>query len=236
MARTLIKNGSMVTVDDQLGDIPGGDILIEDDKIAAVGRNLPADGAQVIDATGMVVIPGLVNSHIHTWEIALRGIGADWVSARDYFGTLHGNLTHRFEAPDNYVANLLGALSQIEGGTTTILDWCHNLRSPEMSDAAIDGLEESGIRAVFGHGTAKPLNQPQDAKPYYEIPQPRAEVHRLRNDVRKLQTEKLTSIQKIQQLQQVNEAQQQNLTMQQQVQQHPQPTNVMTAPNITNSQ
>ena len=180
MTRTLIKNGSVVTLDAKLGDIPGGDILIEDDKIAAVGCNLAADGAAVLDATGMVVIPGLVNSHIHTWEIALRGIGADWISSRDYFGTMHSNLTHRFEAPDNYVVNLLGALSQIDGGTTTILDWCHNLRYPEMSDAAIDGLEASGIRAVFGHGTAKPMHQPQDAKPYYEIPQPRDEVRRLR--------------------------------------------------------
>jgi 5-methylthioadenosine/S-adenosylhomocysteine deaminase len=180
MTRTLIKNGSVVTLDEKLGDIPGGDILIEDDKIAAVGRNLAAVGAQVIDATDMVVIPGLINSHIHTWEIALRGIGADWISSRDYFGTLHGNLTHRYEAPDNHVVNLLGALSQIGGGTTTVLDWCHNLRYPEMSDAAIDGLEESGIRAVFGHGTAKPMNQPKDAKPYYEVPQPREEVRRLR--------------------------------------------------------
>ena len=140
MTRTLIKNGSVVTLDDKLGDIPGGDLLIEDDKIAAVGRNLAADGAAVLDATDMVVIPGLVNSHIHTWEIALRGIGADWISSRDYFGTMHSNLTHRFEAPDNYVANLLGALSQIEGGPTAIFDWCHNLCYPERSDAAIDGL------------------------------------------------------------------------------------------------
>jgi 5-methylthioadenosine/S-adenosylhomocysteine deaminase len=183
LVRTLIKNGSLVTVDDALGDIPAGDILIEDGKIAAVGRNLAAHGganaAEVIDATGMIVLPGLVNSHIHTWEIALRGIGADWISARDYFANMHGNLAQRFEAADNRVANLLGALAQIDGGATTIFDWCHNLRSAEMSDASIDGLEESGIRAVFGHGTAKPLGK-DEARPYYEIPQPRAEVHRLR--------------------------------------------------------
>jgi cytosine/adenosine deaminase-related metal-dependent hydrolase len=82
MARTLIKNGSLVTVDDKFGDIPGGDILIEDDKIVAIGRKLAAGGAQVIDATGMVVIPGLINSHIHTWEIALRGIAEHTRSKR----------------------------------------------------------------------------------------------------------------------------------------------------------
>jgi 5-methylthioadenosine/S-adenosylhomocysteine deaminase len=179
MTRTLIRNGSVVTVDPALGDLPGGDVLIEGGRIAAVGRNLPAEGAQVIDAGGMVVMPGLVNSHIHTWETSLRGIGADWVSARDYFGYIHGNLAQRFEAEDNYLANLLGSLAQIDGGVTTIFDWCHNLRSPDMTDAAIDGLEESGIRAVFGHGTAKPIGK-AETRPFYEIPQPREEVHRLR--------------------------------------------------------
>ncbi|MGH7307603.1 MAG: amidohydrolase family protein [Candidatus Rokuibacteriota bacterium] len=179
MARMLIQNGWVVTMDAALGDIVGGDVLIEDDRIAAVGLHLAAAGATVLDATGLIVMPGLVNAHIHTWEIGLRGIGADWVSARDYFGHVHGNLAQRYEAEDNYVANLLGALSQINGGTTTIFDWCHNLRTPDMTDAALDGLEESGIRAVFGHGTAKPIGR-QDPRPFSEIPQPRQEIHRLR--------------------------------------------------------
>jgi 5-methylthioadenosine/S-adenosylhomocysteine deaminase len=177
--KTVIRNGAVVTLDAALGDIAGGDVLIEDERILEVGRNLALDGAQVIDASSMVVMPGLVNSHIHTWEIGLRGIGADWISARDYFAHIHGNLAQRYRAEDNYVANLVGALAQLNGGTTTIFDWCHNLTSPEMSDASLDGLEQSGIRAVFGHGTAKPMGVKQ-AKPYYEIPQPRDEVRRLR--------------------------------------------------------
>jgi 5-methylthioadenosine/S-adenosylhomocysteine deaminase len=176
--KTLIKNGSIITMDPSLKELDG-DVLIENDKILAVGPKLNAEGAQTIDATGMVVMPGLVNSHIHTWELTLRGIGADWISARDYFANIHGNLAQRFEAEDNYVANLLGALAQINAGTTTIFDWCHNLRSPEMTDASLDGIVESGIRAVFGHGTAKPMGVKTD-KPYYEIPQPREEVKRLR--------------------------------------------------------
>ncbi|MBC7780502.1 MAG: amidohydrolase family protein [Proteobacteria bacterium] len=196
MNRMLIKNASIVTVDDTLGDLPHGDILIEDETIVAVAPNLAAADAVVVNASGMIAIPGLVNSHIHTWEIALRGIGADWVSARDYFGTLHGNLTHRFEADDNRIVNLIGALAQLDGGTTTIFDWCHNLRHPEMSDAAIDGLEASGIRAVFGHGTAKPMFENKHAdkavKSYTEIGQPRTEVHRLRSGRLASDTRKVT--------------------------------------------
>ncbi|HEX2198145.1 MAG TPA: amidohydrolase family protein [Burkholderiales bacterium] len=176
--KTLIRNGSVVTMDPKLKEFEG-DVLIQDDRILAAGPRLEANGAQVIDASGMVVMPGLVNSHIHTWELSLRGIGADWISARDYFANIHGNLAQRFEAEDNYVANLLGALAQLNAGTTTIFDWCHNLRSSEMTDASLDGIVESGIRAVFGHGTAKPMGVKQ-AKPYYEIPQPREEIRRLR--------------------------------------------------------
>lgn len=181
MNRTLIRGASIVSMDDAVGELPAGDILVEDDRIAAVAPRIEAGAAEIVNAADMIAIPGLVNTHIHTWEVALRGIGADWVSARDYFGTMHANLTHRFEAEDNRVANLYGALAAIDGGTTTILDWCHNLRNGEMADAAIDGLEASGIRAVFGHGTAKTMYEKAgDGRSYTEIGQPRAEVRRLR--------------------------------------------------------
>lgn len=179
MTRTLIRNGTLLTVDPKLGEIERGDVLIEGGKIAAVGRELAAAGAEIVDASRMIVLPGLVNTHIHTWETGLRGIGADWVSHRDYHGNMHGNLAMRFTAGDNYVANLVGALGQLDGGTTTILDWCHNITSPDMADAALDGLAESGIRAVFAHGTAKPPARAGE-KPYNELPFPRAPLERLR--------------------------------------------------------
>jgi cytosine/adenosine deaminase-related metal-dependent hydrolase len=180
MKTTLFRNAAIVSMDPAIGEIDGGDILIEDDKIAAVGRNLDVGGAgETIDATDKIIIPGMVNAHIHTWEFPLRGLGADWVAKRDYHGTMHRNLAMRYEADHVRVANLLGALNQINHGTTTIFDWCHIVRDAEMTDAAIDGLEESGIRAVFARGTVKPPIE-KGKTPYYEIPYPRDEVHRLR--------------------------------------------------------
>lgn len=179
MARLLIKNAAIVTMDRSLGDIDGGDILIVDERIEAVGRSLTAADAQIIDASGMVALPGLVNAHIHVWELPLRGIGSDWVSGRDYHGNVHGNLAMLYEAEDVYLANLLGALNQINAGTTTVMDWCHVLRDTEMTDAALDGLDESGIRALFARGTSKPPGDGTE-KPYWAIPYPREEVHRLR--------------------------------------------------------
>jgi cytosine/adenosine deaminase-related metal-dependent hydrolase len=174
----LIKGATLVTMDRALGDL-AGDILIEDGRIAAVGPTLNAAAAEVVDASAMIVIPGLVNAHIHVWEFPLRGIGADWVSHRDYHGNVHGNLAMRFEAEDLYLANLVGALHQLNTGTTTVLDWCHVLRDEEMADAALDGLEHAGIRALFARGTAKPPAQ-GSSKPYWAEPYPREALHRLR--------------------------------------------------------
>jgi 5-methylthioadenosine/S-adenosylhomocysteine deaminase len=180
MAATLLKNGWVVSLDPHLGDIEGGDVLMDGGKIAAVDRNLPVPaGAEVIDATGCILMPGLINAHIHTWQIGLRCIGSDWVSSRDYYKNIHSGMASLYQAEDNRVANLLGALVQLNGGVTTIFDWCHNLRDSQMTDASIDGLEESGVRAVFGHGTAKPPPKPGEV-PHWETPHPRDEIRRLR--------------------------------------------------------
>ncbi|MBT4906765.1 MAG: hypothetical protein HON62_07785, partial [Rhodospirillaceae bacterium] len=78
MARTLIKGGWVVSMDDAIGDIRGGDVLIEDDRIVEVGRNIDAGDAQVIDASNMIVSPGMINMHEHTWQTGVRGVVADW--------------------------------------------------------------------------------------------------------------------------------------------------------------
>ena len=178
MALTLIKNATVVSMDPGLGDLEG-DVLIDGDRIAAVGPGLAAPNAAVVDGTGRIVMPGMVNAHIHTWEYQLRGIGADWVGFRDYHDNMHKNLATRYRARDVYIGNLFGALNQIRNGATTIMDWCHILRDAEMTDAAIDALEESGIRAVFGRGTVKPPERDGET-PYFKKPFPRDEVRRLR--------------------------------------------------------
>jgi 5-methylthioadenosine/S-adenosylhomocysteine deaminase len=179
MARVLIKGGCVVTMDARTRDLPQGDVLIENDRIAAIGPAITApDGAEIIDASGMIVMPGLINGHVHTWQSALRGIAADWTVAQ-YMQAMHRGLATLYKPEDIYIANLMGALNQINSGSTTLVDWCHNNPTPEHTDAAIAGLEESGIRAVFLHGSPKPSPKPGQ-KHFSEIPMPRAEVERLR--------------------------------------------------------
>jgi 5-methylthioadenosine/S-adenosylhomocysteine deaminase len=178
MKRTLIKCGWLVSLDDAIGDFHGAELLYAGDRIEAVGKKLDATADAVIDASDKIVMPGLVNAHMHTWETALRGIAAEWLSA-GYMKNIHGNLATRYQPEDNYVANLMGALGQIDGGTTTLVDWCHNITTLEHAERAIDGLMDSGIRAVFAHGTAKPPTKPGD-KPFTHVPHPRERIDALR--------------------------------------------------------
>lgn len=119
MSRTLIKNGIIVSMDTRVGDLPKGDVLIEDDKILDVGPSLDVGDAEVIDTAGMIVMPGLVNAHIHLWQTALRGLLADWAGS-DYFNYLHTRLTPRYRHEDTYISTLVGALNQLDSGATTI--------------------------------------------------------------------------------------------------------------------
>lgn len=176
MTRTLIRGATVVTMDAQ-GDLPVGDILVTDDVITDIAPVIHADDAQVVDAAGCIVIPGLVNAHMHTWQTALRGLAANW-TLLEYFQKMHAGLATVFEPEDLHIATLVGAWNQLNCGTTTLVDWCHNNRTPAHNDAAVSGLIESGIRAAFFHGTPKPDPKPGET-PFWEMPHPRAEVERL---------------------------------------------------------
>ncbi len=178
MSKTLIRNGTVLTL--APGSTPmTADVLIDGDRIAAIGPNLDAgEGASVIDADNMIVMPGLVNAHIHTWQTGLRGLATDWTGT-NYFRAMHAGLANFFTPDDIRIANQLGAINQINNGVTTMVDWHHNNPTPDHSDAAIDGLEDAGIRAVFLHGSAKPDPKPGQ-KHFSEVPMSRDEVVRLR--------------------------------------------------------
>jgi 5-methylthioadenosine/S-adenosylhomocysteine deaminase len=153
MARTLIRNATVISVDPAVGDLQHGDILIDGSKIARIAPSIAADGAEVVDATNMIAIPGFIDTHRHTWESLLRATGPDW-SLAQYFTGVRVTMGGLYTPEDNYVANLLGALDALDGGITTLYDWSHNNNSPEHADASVKGLKDSGIRGVFGYGNA----------------------------------------------------------------------------------
>ncbi len=177
-ASLLIRGATIVTMDDALPDLPTGDLLVQGERIAAIAPRIDTGpDVQVVDGRDRIVIPGLINAHMHTWQTALRGIAANW-TLLEYFRKMHAGLATVFQPEDLRVATLVGALNQINCGTTTLVDWCHNNPTPEHNDAALDALHASGIRAAFFHGTPKP--DPKPGQPgFWEVPHPRAELERL---------------------------------------------------------
>jgi 5-methylthioadenosine/S-adenosylhomocysteine deaminase len=150
--RLLISGGHVLTMDPTIGDLSTGDVLIEDDRIAAVEARVDAD-AEVLDATGKIVIPGFVDTHRHTWEAAIRGCAPN-ATLDDYFVEVLDTFAPAYRPEDVYASNLAGSLECLNAGITTLVDWSHINNTPEHPDAAIRALQETGIRAQYAYGSA----------------------------------------------------------------------------------
>jgi cytosine/adenosine deaminase-related metal-dependent hydrolase len=153
--RILIEAGTVLTMDPNIGVLEPGQILVEDGRIAAVGSDLGVTDAELISMPEAIALPGFVDTHRHTWQAPLRLIASDWTLGH-YLAGLHSGFSKHFRPQDTYAGNLIGTLEALDSGITTLLDWSHNLATPEHADAAIEGLKDSGARAIFAHGAGAP--------------------------------------------------------------------------------
>jgi 5-methylthioadenosine/S-adenosylhomocysteine deaminase len=157
--RILLRGAQIVTMTSR-GEVTG-DVLVSGDRIAEVaegglpvpsdaGQVLP-DGTVVVDAASAILIPGLIDSHIHGWEAQLRGLAPD-ADLGSYMELVHQRLGVAYRPGDLALAERLTAAHAINAGTTTIIDNSHNTRSREHADAAVEALKSTGIRAVYAAG------------------------------------------------------------------------------------
>ncbi|HVC71507.1 MAG TPA: amidohydrolase family protein [Acidimicrobiales bacterium] len=149
--RLLFRGGTVVSMDDRLGPLPTGDVLVENEHIAAVAAALGPVDAEVIDTAGMIVAPGLVDTHRHTWQTQLRGLCADWTLTDDFSG-IRLTASPCYQPDDVELGTRAGALEALDAGVTTILDVSHCRNTPDHADGAVEGLLRSGIRAVHCDG------------------------------------------------------------------------------------
>jgi len=157
--RLLLRGGCVVSLDAKVGEFERADVLVEGNRIAEIRPNINAS-ATVIDASNTIVMPGFVDTHRHIWEGPLRNILPDGLLS-DYTRDITGAARAIYRPEDARIGDLVCALGAINAGVTTLLDWSHIGNSPEHTDAAIEGLKESGIRGVYayGGGTPGPQNQ-----------------------------------------------------------------------------
>jgi 5-methylthioadenosine/S-adenosylhomocysteine deaminase len=150
--RILLKGGTIISMDAKVGDLVQGDVLIEGKKIAAIGPTLSAADAQVIDARDTIIVPGFVDCHRHSWEAPLRRINPNSPTLADYSNATHLSFAKAYRPQDHYAANYLTAVGCIDAGITCVIDNSHNSRSADHSDAAVEALIDSGVRAVHASG------------------------------------------------------------------------------------
>src|SRR6202453_2520147 len=152
--RTLFKAGAVVTMDSKVPNLPIGDVLVDGDRIAAVGANILADDAEVIDAAGSIVMPGLIDAHHHMWLGVMRRLMPDVDDLFAYIDVVAETLGAHYRPLDMYLSTELTAFASLDAGITTIIDACHSSRSPQHTDAALDALDDTGIRALHMVGAA----------------------------------------------------------------------------------
>jgi 5-methylthioadenosine/S-adenosylhomocysteine deaminase len=148
----VFRNGTVLTMDDRHTVLTGADVLVTGRHIAEIGASLAApEGATEIDASGGILMPGMIDTHRHMWQTAMRGYGADWTLTQ-YFVWYYLESGKLFRPEDIHAGNLLSALESIDAGVTTTVDWSHGLQTTDHADAAVDALQAVPGRFVLAYG------------------------------------------------------------------------------------
>lgn len=161
----LIKGGTILSMDPNVGDLRTGDILVSGSTIARIAPRIDAPAARVIDARGRIVIPGFVDTHRHAWEGQLRRVNPNSADLENYIAGTHGSFATKYRPEDMYIGNLLTSLGALDAGITTIIDNSHNSRTLRHALAAVDALDDAGIRAV--HAPGAPLAGTWDKETWF---------------------------------------------------------------------
>jgi 5-methylthioadenosine/S-adenosylhomocysteine deaminase len=148
--RTLFKGGAVITMDAALPNLATGDVLVDGNRIAAVGANIQADGAEVIDASERIVMPGLIDAHHHMWLGVVRRMMPNVDDLTAYFDLIGRKMGLKYRPLDMHLSTKLTAVASLDAGITSIIDACHLSISPEHTDAALDALEGRHPRASHG--------------------------------------------------------------------------------------
>ncbi len=163
----VVRNAYIVTMDPKLGDIPNGDVHVRNGALVAVGANLNAPGAEVIDGRNRIACPGFIDTHFHLWGSFARGVVAD--GDFDYFPVM-SKLGPVMSPEDAYASARLGITEAIYSGLTTIHDWSHNIIDGRYADADLRALRDCGIRARFSYGYSRNLQaKPKETADFNDI-------------------------------------------------------------------
>ena len=156
----LVQGGSVVSMDPEIGTLGRADVHVRDGRIVAVGAGLHAPGAEVVDASQMIVMPGLIDSHFHMWST----VGRNYVSDGFEYFPAKWATSAVYQPEDFYRSVTLGLVECVAAGITTVHNWSHNTRSPAHADAELAAHRDGLVRAryAYGHRDLLPEDEPLD--------------------------------------------------------------------------
>jgi 5-methylthioadenosine/S-adenosylhomocysteine deaminase len=149
----IIRDAYVMTMDSDLGDIAAGQVHVRNGEIVAVGKEIAAPGVSVLNGNGMIVLPGMVDTHWHMWNTLLRSFDGEQAS-NGYFPrtSAYGKA---MTPEDIYQGTRLAAAEALHSGITTVHDYCHNVQSREHAQADVQALREAGLRGRWSYGWAQ---------------------------------------------------------------------------------
>lgn len=187
--KTLIRNACILTSDSLRRVIRAGYVLIEGSRIASVGENAvaPTHGVdRVIDASGMVLTPGLINMHQHLHLHLLKGL-ADGLLLEPWVFTLTTPFRPHIDADALQYASGAGALEMLRTGTTCFLNHHGHFQIPDYVDIGMRAVRETGIRQLlalpFQCRTPKQPQHPLTAGEARQRMSAFVDLHRQRGDM-----------------------------------------------------
>jgi 5-methylthioadenosine/S-adenosylhomocysteine deaminase len=156
----LIQGGSVVSLDPTVGTLRRADVHVRDGRIVAVAAGLDAPEAERLDASRMIVMPGLVDSHFHMWST----LGRNYVAEGFEYFPAKWATSAVYEPEDFYRSVTLGLVECVAAGITTVHNWSHNTRSPAHADAELSAHRDALVRArySYGHRDLLPEDEPLD--------------------------------------------------------------------------
>ena len=150
MSQILIKNGYVISMNKNREIFKNGSVLVEDDKIKAVGKVEPSlvnADAEIYDAQGKIILPGLVNTHVHLSQQLGRGVADDvvlltWLRERVW------PYESSFNYEDSLISSTACCVELIKTGVTTFLE-----AGGQYVDAMAEAVEKCGLRACLSKST-----------------------------------------------------------------------------------
>ncbi|MFJ4626799.1 amidohydrolase family protein [Streptomyces sp. NPDC088847] len=163
----VLRGGTVLPMDRARRVLSDTDVLVTGDRITAVGLRLAVpEGTAEIDASDGIVMPGMIDTHRHMWQTAMRGYGADWTLTQ-YFVWYYLEHGKAFRPEDVHAGNLLAAVEALDAGVTTVVDWSHGLQTVDHADAAVDALRAVPGRFVLAYGNIQQAPAEWTAAPQF---------------------------------------------------------------------